>query len=564
MLTVYSEYYDSIFKKLLTILKIIIVHVSKLLTITIFKLLLCFVLFVISTYWMNRESRYCTTTTMDKELVTNEQQESFTSVRNDDGIGTDESTVSEAGMEEDSASNECNEEIDCAISPLSSHNKEVEKHEDEAFKSKPIAKVFKSFDQRLVELKAFKSQYGHCRVPSKFESNPSLAAWCANLKQSHRLMQEGRKPILKLTEEKVDSLEQLGFEWKYSGRTPKVSKTKASIVLQSSPGHVEKQTKFKMEHPANHVHAENQQSFASSSEDSSGDVLPSSRTSDKKKSSTTRSCISFAGDDESKKSSKRKIEEVVTEEMQEGNDVVKKKTPRRERGKSKNFQERLQELKVYKDKFGHCRVSRNDKNHYSLGSWCHNIRGSYRANQKLDSGVDPILSQDKISALNEIGFDWTLKEPRQLKSFEERIEDLKEFKDLFGHTRVPSGYEKNPSLAYWCNNLRNAFKMKKTGKKQYISLTEDRIDALVAIGFEFGKKYSKPPGRIDVDGKASKGTSNEDCKEEEVKENIKSPRTRDIIAPSKENHMRVLNNGQDDGDDELIKLEGGIGPILFV
>ena len=63
--------------------------------------------------------------------------------------------------------------------------------------------VRKSFEERIDELhvRDYKSEYGNCRVPVKFKSNPSLASWYVNLKSSYRLIQEGNGPILKLTEE---------------------------------------------------------------------------------------------------------------------------------------------------------------------------------------------------------------------------------------------------------------------------------------------------------------------------------------------------------------------------
>ena len=48
----------------------------------------------------------------------------------------------------------------------------------------PELTVHKSFKERIGELRDYKVKYGDCRVPARFESNPSLGKWCANLKQS--------------------------------------------------------------------------------------------------------------------------------------------------------------------------------------------------------------------------------------------------------------------------------------------------------------------------------------------------------------------------------------------
>ena len=45
-------------------------------------------------------------------------------------------------------------------------------------------KVHKSFEDRIDEPRDYKSEYGNfknCKVPSKFESNPTLASWCNSL-----------------------------------------------------------------------------------------------------------------------------------------------------------------------------------------------------------------------------------------------------------------------------------------------------------------------------------------------------------------------------------------------
>ena len=418
---------------------------------------------------------------------------------------------SNKSSEDSSKSAECVNTVDTSI-----------ENDDLNRKTKLPIKTFKPFEERVSELKTFKLKYGHCRVPSKYESNLSMAAWCANLKQSYRLLQEGRKPILKLTQEKIDILEDVGFEWKYSGR---IQKGNSSILQQSSfiksPQQSDRNIKLK-----------SSSSSISLSQSSIND--PSQQT--RMRSSTTDNIdLSSSSEAESVVLSNDKDTKRPAEMKQVATSSRKKS--RKEQVTSKSFEDRMKELKDYKDKHGHCRVSRNDARHYSLGSWCYNVRGSFRSAQKQESEVSSILSQDEINSLNEIGFDWTMKEPRQMKSFDERLQDLRQFKEMFGHTRVPTGYEKNPSLAYWCNNVRNAYKMKSSGKKQYIALNKKRIDALEEIGFEFGKRNRRNDDPCSKEVENMKSDSEKACKVEDDK-------TR--------------------GDAELVELEGGVGPVIFI
>jgi len=55
------------------------------------------------------------------------------------------------------------------------------------------------------------------------------------------------------------------------------------------------------------------------------------------------------------------------------------------------------------------------------------MRSSRRGN-----GRGTVINEDRIKALDELGFDWGLK----TTSFEERTDELKVFKEKHGHVRV--------------------------------------------------------------------------------------------------------------------------------
>ena len=72
------------------------------------------------------------------------------------------------------------------------------------------------------------------------------------------------------------------------------------------------------------------------------------------------------------------------------------------------FNNRLEDLKAYKTKHGHCNVSRTEEKYKSLAHWCSNIRTS---RNKMDKNEKPCinLSNDQIKILTEMGFVWNLK-----------------------------------------------------------------------------------------------------------------------------------------------------------
>lgn len=70
----------------------------------------------------------------------------------------------------------------------------------------------KSFDIRLEDLKVFRDEFGHCDVPYTYPPNQPLSNWCANLRYSYGQVVKGLTPTIKMTEERIDQLRQVGFD----------------------------------------------------------------------------------------------------------------------------------------------------------------------------------------------------------------------------------------------------------------------------------------------------------------------------------------------------------------
>ena len=67
-----------------------------------------------------------------------------------------------------------------------------------------------------------------------------------------------------------------------------------------------------------------------------------------------------------------------------------------------------------------------------------------------------ILPDEKIKALEDLGFDFTIKREKKDMTgkvkktiWESRFEELEAYKDKFGDLNVPDEYEPNPALAGW-------------------------------------------------------------------------------------------------------------------
>ena len=70
------------------------------------------------------------------------------------------------------------------------------------------------------------------------------------------------------------------------------------------------------------------------------------------------------------------------------------------------FEKRCRELIAFKEKFGNCYVPQNYPPNSSLGTWCSNMRTSYRIQKGMTSNC--FLSKVKIERLEEFAFQWEL------------------------------------------------------------------------------------------------------------------------------------------------------------
>ena len=154
-----------------------------------------------------------------------------------------------------------------------------------------------------------------------------------------------------------------------------------------------------------------------------------------------------------------------------------------------DFFDRVDDLKAYKENHGHLHVGCNeDQSLYNFGC---NVRKAQR-DMMSGKGTRRILTDDRIAALDAIGFDWKLEAgvsstaASQDDRFFARVDELKAYKQKHGHLNVVK--KENQSLYGFCCNMRKARKGKGTYK-----LDDGRIAALDAIGFNWDPLGLKMP-----------------------------------------------------------------------
>ena len=112
-----------------------------------------------------------------------------------------------------------------------------------------------------------------------------------------------------------------------------------------------------------------------------------------------------------------------------------------------------------------------------LGKWCSRMR-SYHRQLRMGtferSDRDRERTEQRIEHLKKIGvfFD---DNPQQVVSWEERFQQLLEFKERHGHCNCPQHWSENKDLGKWVNSQRRNHNDKK--------MAQDRIDKLEAVGF---------------------------------------------------------------------------------
>jgi len=146
------------------------------------------------------------------------------------------------------------------------------------------------------------------------------------------------------------------------------------------------------------------------------------------------------------------------------------------------WNQRIEELKEYKEKHGNCNVPQVYPANKPLGEWVKTQRKHYRLKQQ---GKKSSMTEERILELEDVGFVWkvgTADNARNDELWNQRFEELKEYKEKHGNCNVPRGYSvNNKQLGYWVNDQRKIYRLKKEGKKSV--MTNERILKLEAIGF---------------------------------------------------------------------------------
>jgi hypothetical protein len=143
---------------------------------------------------------------------------------------------------------------------------------------------------------------------------------------------------------------------------------------------------------------------------------------------------------------------------------------------AENWSERYEALIEFRKNHGHCLVPNSYPEDVALAQWVKRQRYQYKLKQE---GKRSTLSDERVEALENIGFVWD----SHRAVWDERFNELIDYKRVNGNCNVPSRYTDNRQLAVWVKRQRRQYKFYRTNKPS--SMTEERITRLESIGFEW-------------------------------------------------------------------------------
>jgi hypothetical protein len=275
-----------------------------------------------------------------------------------------------------------------------------------------------SWGRLFDELVAYKNEFGDCNVLKR--KNEKLFAWVSNQRAFAR---KG-----KLSEDRVAKLNTIGFVWNRSGAfANEVWNTRYNELLD-----------YKTEHgncnvPYNYKTAQNFR-------------------------------LGIWGEAQRAMFKQGKLsEERITKLNEAGFSWVFGTRQEQMISRASRWDNFYKELRLFKARTGNCNVPSKNMKYLKLGPWVAKQRRLYK---------DGKLSDKRIAKLNNIGFEWILAEAPE-KSWNERFNQLAEYREEFGHCKVP--LKQNKLLGGWVLEQRRSFKRG--------TLSVDRVERLDAIGF---------------------------------------------------------------------------------
>ena len=274
-----------------------------------------------------------------------------------------------------------------------------------------------AWEEMYAALTAYKQTHGDSNVPQGWKDNPKLATWCNNQRTIYKSN--------KLSTERAERLEQLGFVWDPLAVAWEETWEEMYAALTAY-----KQTHGDCDVPQGWKDNPQLATWCNTQRGSyKNNTLSADRT--KRLEQLGFKCDPL---------------EMAWEKM-------------------------FASLAAYKQAHGDCNVPREWKDNPQLAGWCSTQRVMYTTPSRKRGTLSP----DRIRRFNELGFEWRPK----ASAWDKMLASLANYKQTHGDCNVPQRWKNNLRLAKWCSHQRTLYKNDK--------LSADRINRLEQLGFVWAR-----------------------------------------------------------------------------
>ena len=295
------------------------------------------------------------------------------------------------------------------------------------------------WEERRKQLENYKNTVGDTNVPQHYKKNKQLGTWVDRQRSQYKLLKQGKSSST-MTEERIRSLNELEFDWRYkkqgawNERRKQLDNYKTAVGDTNVPWGYGKNKQL-----ATWV-------------------------------KTQRGQYRLLKQGKSSSMTEERIRSLNELEF----DWRYKKQGAKKHGKPVSWDERWKQLANYKTAVGDTNVPQDYEENKQLGIWVKTQRRQYSL---LKQGKSSSMTEERIRSLNELEFNW------QPVSWNERRTQLDNYKATVGDTNVPQDYEENKQLGIWVKTQRRQYSLLKQGKSS--SMTEERIRSLNELEFNW-------------------------------------------------------------------------------
>lgn len=146
-------------------------------------------------------------------------------------------------------------------------------------------------------------------------------------------------------------------------------------------------------------------------------------------------------------------------------------------GEGGSWEKRYNELCEFNRTHGHCEVPQNYANNSSLGTWVNKQRMEHK--NRIE-GRNSSLNDSRLDRLQMIGFRWAKRKGQV--SWNEKFNDLVQYKARHGNCHVPTKYKANTALGRWVSTQRAEYKKYSEGNTK-TTMNAEKVQLLEGIGF---------------------------------------------------------------------------------